>query len=95
MTLTRTFTRTHNRTDFADPYKVCNACGGWVDGVLDVPDGPFLTVPCEHDKGYRDVCPSWGPVDGCSCAEILGSVDHPVRPTPPLGETRNTTDDPR
>lgn len=79
MTLTHTHTRTYNRIDFADPYKVCNECGGWVDGVLDVPDGRDLTVPCEHDRGYSDVCPSWGPVDGCQCAEHLGYVPHKPR----------------
>jgi hypothetical protein len=67
MTLTHTFTRTLERIDFADPYKVCNRCSGWVDGVLANPSGPDLTAPCEHRSGYRDVCPSWGPLDGCSC----------------------------
>lgn len=60
---------------FADPYKVCNSCGGWVTGVLDMP-GTRLTVPCEHDRDYSDVCPSWGPVDGCQCADHLGYVPH-------------------
>jgi hypothetical protein len=81
--MTHTVVHTLIRTNFADPYKVCNACGGWVDGVFDRPKGMFLTAPCKHDQGYTDVCPSWGPVDGCSCAETFGSVDHPVRPSPP------------
>lgn len=73
-----TFTRTHTltKTPFADPFKVCNECGGWIDGVLDPPRGMFLTSPCRHTQGYTDVCPSWGPVDGCACAEF-GMPEHP------------------
>lgn len=78
MTITVTHTRTHNTIDFADPYKQCLKCGGWVDGVLDAP-GPTIVVPCEHQSDYRDVCPSWSPVDGCHCIESLGFRDHPVR----------------
>jgi hypothetical protein len=70
-----TYVRTYNEIRFADPYKVCNACGGWITGVLDMPGVP-LVMPCEHDLGYRDVCPSWGPVDGCQCVEVLGHVEH-------------------
>lgn len=74
-----THVSTYNAVLFADPYKVCNQCGGWVDGVLDMPGVP-LTVPCEHRSGYTDVCPSWGPVDGCQCMEHLGYVPHRARP---------------
>lgn len=73
-----TYTRTHNVITFADPYKQCLRCGEWVDGALDAP-GPVIVVPCEHDRGYRDVCPSWSPVDGCHCIEQLGRRDHPPR----------------
>lgn len=83
-TITHTYTRTHNTIDFADPYKQCVRCGGWITGILDAP-GPIILVPCEHQSDYRDVCPSWGPVDGCRCAEHLGSVDHPVPPAHVLG----------
>jgi hypothetical protein len=68
VTLTHTFTRTHNATLFADPHKKCSQCGDWVDGALDAP-GPLTLVPCEHQSDYRDVCPSWGPLDGCTCVE--------------------------
>jgi hypothetical protein len=81
--LARTFTRTHNETRFADPYKKCLTCGGWIDGYLDNPGRPILT-PCEHDAGYRDVCPSWSPVDGCGCAAY--SARHPGDPI--VHETR-------
>jgi hypothetical protein len=76
--LTVTRTRTHKATLFADPYKVCCQCGGWVDGFLD--SAPLILVPCEHDQDYDSVCPSWGPVDGCRCAESLGAVPHARRP---------------
>lgn len=67
-------------TLFADPYKTCRDCGGWVTGVLDRP-GPFVVLPCRHQSGYVNVCPSWSPVDGCRCLETLGSVRH-GEPTP-------------
>ena len=77
-TLTHTHTRTHNAIRFADPYKVCNACGEWIDGVLDAP-GPTIVTPCEHRAGYTDLCPSWSPVDGCLCVEHLGHRPHALR----------------
>lgn len=73
--LTRTYTRTHNEIVFADPYKQCEQCGGWIDGALDAP-GPMIVAPCEHQSHYRDVCPSWGPIDGCTCP----AGTHPMRP---------------
>lgn len=85
-TLTYTYTQTFSVVSFADPYKQCTACGGWVDGVLDKP-GPAVVVPCEHEGGYRDVCPSWSPVDGCGCADYTARypddpISHPMRPRP-------------
>lgn len=78
--LTRTHTRTNNATLFADPYKKCEQCNGWIDGALDVP-GPLMLVPCEHRSNYRDVCPSWGPVDGCTCA--AADIRHEMRTPDP------------
>lgn len=82
--LTVTHTKTWNATTFADPYKVCEHCGQWITGVLDKP-GPLILVPCEHESDYRDVCPSWGPVDGCSCVEHLGRRGHSTPPAPAPG----------
>ncbi len=65
----------YNETKFADPYKRCNVCGGWITGVLDN-DGPAFVMPCGHDQGYSDGCPSWSPVDGCTCAALIGYVPH-------------------
>jgi hypothetical protein len=74
---------------FADPYKVCNECGGWVTGAVMLSTaqpgrsggGKLVVLPCEHERGYEDVCPSWSPVDGCQCEEHLGHVPH-AQPTP-------------
>jgi hypothetical protein len=52
---------------FADPFKVCLDCGAWVTGVVDIPGEPLILMPCEHQAVYKDLCPSWGPVDGCKC----------------------------
>lgn len=78
--LTRTYTRTYNATLFADPYKRCLKCEQWIDGALDAP-GPLILVPCEHQSSYKDVCPSWGPVDGCTCAEA--GIRHDMRKPDP------------
>lgn len=64
-------------TLFADPYKKCVTCGLWADGVFDVP-GPIVVAPCGCRSNYLDVCPSWGPVDGCRCAEY--NAEHPDDP---------------
>lgn len=77
MTMTHTHTRTYTATHFADPYKVCVECNGWVDGVLDAPT--LILLPCHHQADYLSVCPSWGPVDGCQCVEHLGRRPHPER----------------
>lgn len=76
--LTRTHTKTYTATIYADPYKRCLQCHAWIDGALDAP-GPLTLVPCEHQSDYRDVCPSWGPVDGCRC--LTG--EHDMRPPTP------------
>ncbi len=88
-----THTRTYNAIRFADPYKQCLRCGGWVDGYLDKPVGPPTATPCRHGSGYRGVCPSWGPVDGCTCEVFntrhpdAGPIVHDRR-VPDLGDAR-------
>lgn len=80
---TVTHVSTYNKVKYADHYVVCGACGGWVTGHLNMPEGHGidLVMPCEHDRGSRDVCPSWGPVDGCQCQEHLGFVPHGEPPS--------------
>jgi hypothetical protein len=63
---------------FADPFKVCNVCHGWVDGVVEV-GGPHEMIPCGHRQSYESVCPSWSPVDGCTCQVALGYTPHAMR----------------
>lgn len=76
MTITRTHTETFNTIEFADPFKQCEVCGCRVTGVL-MTKGRWPNLPCEH-VGYKDACPSWGPVDGCRCEAQFGYVQHPA-----------------
>jgi hypothetical protein len=71
-----THTRVNEVIEFADPYKVCVVCKGWVTGVT-VPRYGYgnNNLPCWH-HGYEDACPSWSPVDGCRCVEFLGRKPH-------------------
>lgn len=76
-----TRTRTHVYVQFANPYLDCDTCHqpvtAWHDG--DHCGCHWLcawNMPCEHPAGTTSACPSWSPVDGCRCAEQLGSVDH-------------------
>lgn len=68
------------KVGFSDPYKKCRTCGAWVDGALTGP-GPLVLVPCGCQSDYDDLCPSWGPVDGCTCANYPDSpIQHDMRP---------------
>ncbi len=78
-----TTTSTYTVVTFADPYKVCTTCGGWVTGAREWPPGTEHgpeNEPCGH-PGYESVCPSWSPVRGCQCAEFLGRVVHAEPPS--------------
>lgn len=70
-----THTQTHNTITPANPFLVCARCYAWVDfwhwG------GPPINYPCGHRADYVDLCPSWGPVDGCECLAHFGYVPHP------------------
>ena len=81
---TRTVTRVHVLIEFADPYLRCDYCRAWVDrwhdpGRCGCDQGGWQNDPCGHQAGVTSACPSWGPVDGCTCAQAWGRVDHPVR----------------
>lgn len=70
--ITRTHTRTHVYITFANPYLTCDQCQDWVESWHDNDrcgcDGTFWNMPCGHERvGVTSVCPSWGPVDGCTC----------------------------
>lgn len=32
--------------------------------------------PCGHRADFLNACPSWSPVDGCTCLSTLGRVLH-------------------
>ena len=82
---TVTHTRTHNAIHPANPFLSCQVCHKRVEAFHDhegcgCPEshgGPLL-MPCFHRSDYDDLCPSWGPVDGCQCQEYLGHVPHPA-----------------
>lgn len=81
---TITHTRTHVHERYANPYLVCLVCGEPVaashtDTACGCTSGSW-NVPCGHPVGITSLCPSWSPVDGCQCAQQIGSVDHPVVP---------------
>jgi hypothetical protein len=76
-THTRTVTSTHVTVSFANPYLVCDhcqqpvtewhnpeVCGCQLEG--------WENAPCGHRAGITSTCFSWGPVDGCSCADPAG-----------------------
>lgn len=68
----RTYTRVHVYEQFANPHLACDKCGkpvhGWHDDEkCDCCDGCW-NEPCEcRNGGVTSVCPSWSPVDGCTC----------------------------
>lgn len=68
-----THTRTHVKIGFANPYFKCDECGNpvpyWHNPDRCGCDGdvPFFNYPCEHTAGITSTCPTWGPVDGCTC----------------------------
>ncbi|MCK9929452.1 hypothetical protein MXD62_20090 [Frankia sp. Mgl5] len=82
----RTHTRTHVHITHANPYLTCDECGQWITGWHDDSqcgcDNGFWNLPCKHGAGATSACPSWGPVDGCSCQQHLGHVPHGEPPAP-------------
>lgn len=88
-TLTHTFTRTHITFTPANPFLACAVCGKRAEAFHDdacgcdpenYPDfSQPINFPCMHASAdYDDLCPSWSPVDGCTCLAVLGSVPHPA-----------------
>jgi hypothetical protein len=75
-----TFTRTHVYVTFANPYLACTVCRQsvrrWHNNDKCGCDATFWNAPCGHTAEAVSVCPSWSPVDGCQCREVLGSVSH-------------------
>jgi hypothetical protein len=72
-------TRTY--VTFANPYLRCDECG---EPVRSYWHDDTTNRPCGH-RGVTSACPSWGPVDGCSCVEQIGHRPH-ADETPGTGE---------
>lgn len=70
-----TYTKTYTRITFANPFLACEECGERVDAMR---SDTKANLPCHHGAGVTSVCPSWGPVDGCTCsrAHIVGRDPH-------------------
>jgi hypothetical protein len=67
-------TRTHTAIEFASPYLVCTSCRrpvtAWHDNDACGCDETWWNQPCGcGTAGVVSVCPSWNPVDGCTCTE--------------------------
>lgn len=75
--MTATHTVVYVRREPANPYLACHQCGARVRYWLERP-GPPVNYPCGHQADYDDLCPSWGPVDGCRCVAELGYRPHPA-----------------
>jgi len=77
-----TFVRTHMHSLFANPHLVCDECLhrviGWHNSDACGCDGSFWSVPCGHRASTTSKCPSWSPIDGCMCKELLSTVPHSV-----------------
>ncbi len=79
--LTITRTRTHTFIEFANPFLVCEGCGQPVTRMhrherCGCNDPEVDRNPCCGSYGERSTCPSWGPVDGCTCVASLGYIPH-------------------
>lgn len=69
MTITRT--RTHTEVTFANPHLLCHECQqpvrAWHDNTACRCTEGFWLNPCHHKAAATSACPSWSPVDGCTC----------------------------
>ena len=80
-----THTRVHVYVSFANPYLVSDLCRQpvprWHNKDTCGCTEECWVDPCSHNAEAVSVCPSWNPVDGCTCLEVLGSVSHGPAPT--------------
>lgn len=72
-----THTRVHTFRAFANPHLVCGTCRHpaprWHDSSKCGCTGDAWIDPCGHRAEAVSVCPSWSPVDGCSCPHGHGA----------------------
>lgn len=76
-----TFTFTYTVEKYANPFLTCEECGRRAEGYVVAPghEKDFDNWPCEHRAPITSTCPSWGPVDGCTCQQVFGHVPHEAR----------------
>jgi hypothetical protein len=71
-----TYTRTHTYTTFANPHLVCTLCNQpvhhWHNNTSCGCEEECWNAPCGHTAGVTSRCPSWSPVDGCTCTTPHG-----------------------
>lgn len=72
--MTVTHTRTHVLIGFANPYFICEECRQPVKYHHDAErcwcdDFDYHLHPCRHKADIVSICPSWNPVEGCTCEE--------------------------
>lgn len=65
--------RTHTYITFANPHLVCQHCRQPVARMHDGDACGCLVgswnMPCQHTAGTISRCPTWSPVDGCTCED--------------------------
>lgn len=69
-----THTSTHTKIGFINPYLICDECGCKVPywhnpERCDCNEDRWFNYPCEHTAGVTSICYTWGPVEGCQCAD--------------------------
>lgn len=64
---------THVKIGFANPFLLCDTCKEpvkyWHDPKRCGCSAEAFNTPCEHKLGVISKCPTWSPVDGCSCID--------------------------
>jgi hypothetical protein len=59
---------------YANPYLVCTFCK---QQVTEDRDGS--NYPCDHVAGTRSTCPTWSPIDDCTCRQLVTGIPHPIK----------------
>lgn len=65
-------TRVHVLVGFANPFLVCSECKAKVPywhnpDRCGCDEEDFYNSPCKHVAEVISICPTWDPVEGCSC----------------------------
>lgn len=64
-------TKAHVLIGLANPYSVCTECKDkvlyWHDPDRCGCDEEAYNNPCKHKFDVISTCPTWGPIEGCTC----------------------------